>query len=110
MHSRACFFIPGNRECANVIPGIPGSPGISKCMAGRQCFQMALWATCAALSSLGIDSLLAAGGLSDDGYNGCCVRTNDCTVETAGQAVMDPSGPPSHGQQWWSQKFSIGLA
>jgi len=81
--------------------------GIRKCMAGRQCFQTALWATCTALSSLCIDSLLAAGGLSDDGYNGCCVRTNDCTVETSGQVVMDPSGPPSHGQQWWSQKFSM---
>jgi len=25
----------------------------------------------------------------------------------AGQAVMDPSGPPSHGQQWRSQKLSM---
>jgi len=105
----------GTREC---IPGPVFSfpeignvqtsfPGIRKCMAGRQCFQTALWATCTALSSLCIDSLLAVGGLSDDGYNTCCVRTNDCTVETSGQVVMDPSGPPSHCQQWWSQKFSM---
>ena len=56
----------GTREC---IPGPVFSfpeignvqtsfPGIRKCMAGRQCFQTALWAMCTALSSLCIDSLL----------------------------------------------------
>jgi len=61
MHSRACFFIPGNRECANVIPGIPRRPGIRKCMAGRQCLPMG---NALGRHSLCIDSLPAAGGLS----------------------------------------------
>ena len=62
------FFIPGNRECTNVIPGIPGRPGITKCMVWRQYSQTALWATRTARHSLCIDSLPAAGGPSDDGY------------------------------------------
>ena len=69
-----------------------GCPGITKCKA--------LWPTRAARRSLRIDSFPAAGGPSDDGYNGCCARTKDyCTNRgVASQAVMDPSGPPSHGQ------------
>jgi len=35
------------------------------------------------------------------------IPASDCGVETAGQAVMHPSRPPSHGQQWRSQKFSM---
>ena len=56
---------PGNKEMHGMTPILPdGTMGNARCR------------------SLCIDLFLAVGGLSDDGYNGCCVRTNDCTVET----------------------------
>ena len=81
---------PGNNEMHGVTPVLPNG---------------AMGQRTAARRSLCIDSFPAAGGPSDDGYNGCCARTKE--LGGSGQAVMDPSGPPSHGQQWWSQTFSM---
>jgi len=85
MHKRHSWDsqAPGNNEMHGVTPVLPTG----------------------AMGSLCIDSFPAVGGPSDDGYSGRCVGTKDCTVGTA--AVIDPSGPPSHGQQWQRQKFSM---
>ena len=57
-----------------------------------------------ACCSLCIDSFPAAGGLSDDGYNGWYVTTNDCTVQT--EAYPDHgSTTDDHWPEWHIEIF-----